>query len=290
MTTDHPVEAPANPVPLTSKIGRGHSIRCWLIMLVCLVLGLWGVYDYVWAIPMQAEQAERRELSQEVLELLEMAASPGNDTETRNQDVALLTNRLKGMSTTASYTPESLDGLPPTSDEAWMVSREIYVKGLESRPIPTGGPSEAMRMAGTVAERSMDLYGDAQAPSVYDRPVQWLFIISLACIPFYAWSLLTYSPRKYRLDEDGTLYLPEGTWSQDEIADIDMSRWMSKSTAWVEHVDGTRVKLDAHIFKNLHLIIGTIAHRFHPDKWEEDGRKIKPGASLEPPSDEEQDS
>ena len=70
-----------------------------------------------------------------------------------------------------------------------------------------------------VANRSMNLYGDAQAPSAYDRPVQWLFILSLLFVPFYGWSLLKYGPGVYRLDPDGTLHLPEGTWSRDEIAD-----------------------------------------------------------------------
>ncbi|MDG2199794.1 MAG: hypothetical protein P8K80_01255 [Phycisphaerales bacterium] len=287
MTTDHPVEAQANSSPLTSEIGRGHSIRCWLIMIVCLVLGLWGVYDYVWAIPMQARHAEQRELSQNVKELLESSNNSNFNTELRDLTILEINDKIENLSLPDKVTSRPIG---VTQNEEWNLTLLIYLHGLESGPLPTGAPSDQMRLAGQMADQMLTRYGDAQAPSAYDRPVQWLFIVSLVFIPFYAWSLLTHSPRKYRHDEDGTLHHPEGAWSRDEIAGIDMSRWMSKSTAWVEHVDGTRVKLDAHIFKDLHLIIGAIAHRFHPDKWEEDGRKIKPENSPESPSDEEQDS
>ena len=271
MSTDTPTST-----ALESRIAPSYRIRSILIILMCTVLGLWGVYDYVWAIPTQAEHAERRDISQDVLELLETAGSPEYNTEARDRMVAALTGSLQQLDTSTQLTPESLEGLDPASTEAWMLSMAIYVRGLQSRPMPSGDPSDAMRMAGVIANRSMDLYGDAQAPSAYDRPVQWLFILSLLFVPFYAWNLLKYGPGVYRLDEDGTLHMPEGTWTRDEIAGIDMDRWMAKSTAVVLNTDGTGVKLDAYIYKDLHLIIGTIAHRFHPEQWEEDGRKVKP--------------
>ena len=261
---------------LESRIAPSYRIRAVLITLMCLVLGLWGVYDYVWAIPAQAEHAIRRDVSQDVLELLETAASPDYNIEARDQIVGQLVGWLQEADTSTPVTPEELDRLDPTSNEAWMISMLIYVKGLESGLMPSGEPSDAMRMAGMVANRSMDLYGDAQAPSAYDRPVQWLFIISLVFVPFYAWSLLKYGPGVYRLDVDGTLHMPQGTWAHSEIASIDMDRWMAKSTATVVHVDGDEVTLDAYVYKDLHLIIGAIAHQFHPDQWEEDGRKVKP--------------
>lgn len=263
---------------LESRIAPGYRLRSILIMVMCLVLGLWGVYDYVWAIPTQAEHALRRDVSQDVLELLETAASPDYNTEARDGLVARLATWLQDMDAATTIDPKALEGLEPASNEAWMISMAVYIRGLESKPTAAGEPSDAMRMAGVVANQSMNLYGDAQAPSAYDRPVQWLFIVSLLFVPFYGWNLLKYGPVVYRLDADGTLHLPEGTWSKDEIADIDMSRWMAKSTAVVEHVDGARIKLDAYIFKNLHLIIGSIAHRLHPDQWEEDGRKVKPAS------------
>ena len=54
-----------------------------------------------------------------------------------------------------------------------------------------------------------------------------------------------------------------------------MSRWMAKSIAWVVGPGGKRLKLDAYLFKHLDRIIGAIASRLHPDKWDGDARSIK---------------
>ena len=176
MSTDTPTStAPA----LESRIAPSYRLRSILIILMCLVLGLWGVYDYVWAIPPQAEHALRRDVSQDVLELLETAANPDYNTEARDQIVDQLVQWLQERDASTPSTPEELDRLDPSSNQAWNISMIIYVKGLESRPMPSGAPSEAMQVAGVVSNRSMDLYGDAQAPSAYDQPVQWLFILSL---------------------------------------------------------------------------------------------------------------
>jgi len=283
-----------------------------MIMIVCLVLGLWGVYDYIWAIPTQAEHAQRRELSQEVRTLLDVSNRPAGaaplDVPVRRSGEELISdlqNMLGTFQFQAQGTGETdplrmmtddLNNTEPDSQEAWMITMMVYITGLQAGlDMPAnfsdqGSREAAIQTALALAARSLDLYGDAQMPSVYDRPVQWLFMLSLIFIPFYAWALLLYSPKKYSLDEDGTLHLPEGSWSRDDITDIDMTRWMMKSTAWVEHVDGTRVKLDAHIYKNLHLIIGAIAHRFHPENWQEDGRKVKPLDDSEPEPDEELES
>ena len=271
------------PDSMESRIAPGYRLRSILIMLMCLILGLWGVYDYVWAIPTQSEHALRREVSQNVLELLQTASSPDYNTEARDQLLEQLAAMLQvidlGRGVGDGGGNRTLEDLNSTSNEAWMLTMNLYVQGLESNPKVNGEPSDAMRVAGVVANQSMNLYGDAQAPSAYDRPVQWLFILSLLFVPFYGWSLMKHGPCVYRLDPDGTLHLPVGTWSKDQISDIDMNRWMAKSTAFVEHIDGTRIKLDAYIYKDLHLIIGSIAHRLHPDQWEEDGRKVKSDAS-----------
>jgi hypothetical protein len=96
----------------------------------------------------------------------------------------------------------------------------------------------------------------------------------------------------YRLDDDGTLHyvgdaqLGTGAWSAAEIADIDMSRWMAKSIAWVVKSDGTRLKLDAYVHKDLHLIIGAIASQKYPEAWDAEAKPVKkdsaqPGDSAE---------
>ena len=81
--------------------------------------------------------------------------------------------------------------------------------------------------------------------------------------------------RVYSLDDEGTLSTPDGKWRQEEIADIDMDRWMAKSIAWVVPRQGRRVKLDDYKFRNLHLIVGAISARLHPDEWDSEARPVK---------------
>lgn len=119
------------------------------------------------------------------------------------------------------------------------------------------------------------------APSKFDRLVQWIYI---SCIPFAIPSILTLQrvrKQRYELDASGSLHFTgdsehgSGVWSANEIADIDMSRWMAKSIAWVVHADGKRLKLDAYVHKNLELIIGTLASKKYPDQWDGEAKRVK---------------
>ena len=114
-------------------------------------------------------------------------------------------------------------------------------------------------------------------PGEYDALIQWLYI---SCIPFGIWYGFVYISLKrkvWRLDEEGTFHLPGGEmWHRDEIADIDMSKWMAKSKAFIVHADGRREMLDDYIHKDSHLIVGKMAHERYPEEWHEDGRKVKP--------------
>ncbi len=121
-----------------------------------------------------------------------------------------------------------------------------------------------------------------QRPGAFDRAVQlWAYTVGCGILgtPYFLWASLQLLRRKFRLDEDGTLHAPEGVVKRQDIADIDMSRWMRKSIATVVAKDGTRVELDDYKFKDLHLIVGAIAHRFYPDQWTEEARKVKTGTS-----------
>jgi len=50
---------------------------------------------------------------------------------------------------------------------------------------------------------------------------------------------------------------------------------MSKSVATVNHTSGRSAVLDDHLYKDLHLIIGQLAHHFDPEQWTEDARPVK---------------
>ena len=110
-------------------------------------------------------------------------------------------------------------------------------------------------------------------PGKWDRLTCWFFILCLPCAPYFFVLFTKARKQKYRLDEQGTLHFegdPEfgnGAWTQDQMSDIDMSRWMKKSIAYLVHTDGKRLKLDAYLHKRLELIIGAIASRLQPDQW-----------------------
>jgi hypothetical protein len=119
--------------------------------------------------------------------------------------------------------------------------------------------------------------GAPTKPSLYDRPMQlWLYIIGCGALgtPFFVWPIVQIKRKHFVLEDDGTLRTPTGTFSAAQIVDIDMTRWCAKEgdrrstwTATVVTSDGQRIVLDDHDFKNMHLIIGGIAHRLMPDKW-----------------------
>ena len=248
-----------------SAIAPSHSIRAVLVGLMCLVLGLYGIYDYQWAIPAEQMSFERGEISRNVLASL--------DAIEAKEETQLIPTTVK-----------TLDGLIATASEAkaedgesidWTRALVIYRDGLKppSDVSPTDWPS--LRTTAKIqADEALAIYGDATQPSAYDRPIQWLFIACLPFVPFYAWTFLSTRKRWYRLDPDGTLHMPEGVWKQEEIADIDMNKWMAKSVCWVVNTDSTRIKLDAHIHKNLDKIIGVIAHHLRPDEWSLDARPV----------------
>ena len=118
--------------------------------------------------------------------------------------------------------------------------------------------------------------GTPTPPGKYDRLIKGLvFVPCLPFGPYLLWLWFRANRRTYRLDDDGTLHLPEGSWNAQDIKEIDMTRWMSKSIAHVVHTDGTRAKLDDYQHKDLHLIVGAIASRIQPKEWTPDARPVK---------------
>jgi hypothetical protein len=118
-------------------------------------------------------------------------------------------------------------------------------------------------------------YERTAKPSAFDDIVCWIFISCILAVPWALWRIYYLRSHTFALDDDG-LHLPDGSlWKHDDIASIDMSRWMEKSIAWIVHRDGRRVKMDAYLYKNLEHIIGAIAHRFDPAAWNVDGTRVK---------------
>ena len=268
MTETNNNENPAAEHTLHAAVAPSFSLRCLFVAGVCLVLGLWGIYDYVWAIPAQEVSYNRGEISRDVHSSLD-SIDAGEETPIVEETNKKLTDMLS----------QPLPDGAGDDEISWRETLVLYQRGID-RPndvSPTDWPV-IREEARVESDAALELYGDATPPSSYDRPIQWMFIICLPFVPWYLWSLFSTGSRKYRLDPDGTFHMPEDTWKQDEISDIDMSRWMAKSICWIVNTDGTRIKLDAHIFKGLDTMIGIMAHRLHPDSWSLDARPIKGGS------------
>lgn len=283
---------------IQTTIARHYAIKNVVIAVVCLAFGLWGVYDYVYTIPAKARNFERGQVCRLVVDSME----PGGWSQSAQQaqeavaseidrilkahmDEAIVADieadelRTADEQTLAARAAEfqrAIESIKERNEDQWLMALILFDQALKAGE-PAVYPLDGIHLlAHEVASLGVDAVASVTQPSTYDRPTQWLFIL---CLPFVPWSLWVYfstKSRVYRLDDDGTLHLPGDTWKADEIADIDMQRWMSKSIAEVVHSDGRRVALDDYKHKDLHLIIGAIASRLYPDQWTEEAKVVKP--------------
>ena len=130
--------------------------------------------------------------------------------------------------------------------------------------------------AGQAAKAVVDK-GKPTAPAAYDRPVQmWLYVVGCGVLgtPWFLWQWLAAASKRYRIADDGTLEAGADRIAEADIADIDMTKWMSKSIATVVTKDGRRIELDDYKYKGMHLVIGSIASRFYPEAWTVDAKDL----------------
>ena len=130
--------------------------------------------------------------------------------------------------------------------------------------------------------------GTPTPPGKYDRLIKGLVFVPCLPVGIYLIGFSIYLCRRtYRLDDDGTLHLPQGVWNREAITDIDMRRWMKKSVAHVVHAKGQRAKLDDYQYRDMFRIVGAIAARLHPDEWDTNAKPLKPDSDdPEPKGDE----
>ena len=261
-----------------------------IIAVVSLVFGLWGVYDYLVAIPRDQQLADRLDLLRMSKDALETEQARGQLTPEAKLALdaigaefnEVLRPELPEAGKQGSITdPEEFreafrEQLQDSSKGQWVGLLATIGGGLmdERGPVLTQEDYPRAYAAYTLSQAAIKDLGDITAPGKYDRITQWAFISCLPCVPYFVWMFLAARRRVYRLDDDGTLHTPKGTWARGDIADIDMGRWMAKSIAWVVHRDGTRIKLDDYKFRDLALIIGSIASRLYPDDWTSEAKPI----------------
>ncbi len=275
------------------RVSRGYAWRMIIIAVASLVFGLWGVSDYVVAIPRDQQLADRLDLLRLSKDALETEQPRGQLTvEAKLAHEVVLTELNKVLqhelaesgNPSPTTDPEQFreavvafrEQLQTSGDLPWVGLLATIGDGLvaERGPVLTEEDYPKAYAAYTQSQTAIKDLGDITAPGKYDRITQWAFISCLPCVPYFVWMFLAARRRVYRLDDDGTLQTPEATWARGDIADIDMGRWMAKSIAWVVHSDGTRIKLDDYKFRDLHLIIGSIASRLHPDDWTAEAKPI----------------
>lgn len=163
------------------------------------------------------------------------------------------------------------DSVRAAGDDGWLTALLLLDQGLRTpRPAGqtlTGVPLKAYEFStAQINEIAPDGSVPVQ-PSTFDHVMQLAYVSLLLCVPYFLWIYFATARQVYRLDDDGTLHSPLGTWPREDIASIDMDKWMAKSMAWVVHKDGTRLQLDDYKFRNMHLIVGALAHRFDPEEW-----------------------
>lgn len=244
---------------LTIQLATRFWLKTIIMAIVCVVLGLWGMWDYGVTIP----RAETGSARAELLRVVRSGLDTTLGSDVRSEALLALNSAI------------DQDDLRDTS---WSDSLQTM------RSAVTGGDLGVQRAAETTVDDGLKEYGSVIAPSKFDRPMQWLFIICLPCGFYYFWKYwkMTNRAKAFRLNDDGSLTTPDGSWSANEITDIDMSRWIAKTgnarSTWTAKAileDGTTVLLDDYIYQDMHLIIGRLAHQFYPDEWSPLARRVK---------------
>lgn len=241
------------------------ATRFWLktiiMAIVCVVLGVWGIWDYVVAIPRAEMQASRARLISDTIQPAMITEMGSLEREEATVTLNVIINEDGGV-----------------QNPQWIASLEVFRSALNSVGMNIQDEANALLIS------ELSIYGNVTPPSKFDRPMQWIFI---ACLPFgfyYLWKYIQMKKKAgiYCLDNEGTLSTPEGIWQSSEIVDIDMSRWIAKKgnarSTWTAKVvvgDYQSVLLDDYIYNDMHLIIGALAHRFYPEQWTPLAKRVR---------------
>jgi hypothetical protein len=228
-----------------------------LYLVLCGGLGAWGAYDYWVTIPEREEAVERYgELMGEFASL-----------ELRGQYEQLAAKRAQNALTEDERT--ALKELEQTLRDAGMTSAPPPLSDADKERY-----SEIKQILTVDFENTQP-----EPPASYDRWVNlWVYVVGTGILgtPYFVWRLISRRGQTWRLEDDGSLSTPEGTYPADAIEGIDMSVWMKKSIAKVHVRDRAEpVVLDDYEYQDAYRIIGTLAHQFHPDEWTEDAKPVK---------------
>jgi len=284
--TPHPAPTGIeSTMAITTTLQTKFAVQRIFVIVLCLVMGAWGVYDYAVKIPSKTRAFERGQVCAQVFQALD--ARPASEASRNACRVAMAAVQAEfrelfdlgvAEEDARAALQDAVASITDRRDQVWMRRLVLYQLAIDEasrRGDDGAAASERFARIYEIVRQDANETATISPPGAFDRATQWAFILCLPFVPYYTWSTLRTKSRVYALDDDGTFRSPAGSWAGDEIADIDMSRWMSKSVAFVVHDDGRRVKLDDYIYKNTHLIVGALAAARYPDQWDEDARERK---------------
>jgi hypothetical protein len=253
---------------IQTSIKRSFIFWNVLYIVLCGGLGAWGAYDYWVTIPAQKKAvATYEELNVRRAEL-----------EMRGVLWTLLAK--KGDGTITETESETLEEIRVAMQEAELPGPPPPLTDEEKEEYKTLKKTIEVDFENTAPE----------PPASYDGWVNfWVYFVGTGILgtPWFVWKLASRRGKVWRLEDDGALSTPEGNFAADQITDIDMSVWMKKSIARVG-VEGRiePIVLDDYEYENVYLIVGALAHRFHPDAWTDEAKPIKD----DEPDDEQDDA
>ena len=164
---------------------------------------------------------------------------------------------------------------------AAVATRDELVTIRASRPLSNEEIGKYETAEATLARYAISA---PVAPPAYDRPLQfWVYFVGCGVLgtPWVVWLQIRARSQRFSLEDDGTVNTPQGSFTTNQVTGIDMSRWMSKSVAVLETTDGRRIRLDDYVHDGMHLIVGEVAHRFHPEVWTPNAREVAKVAEEE---------
>ena len=266
------------------------------MIVICLALGLWGLYDYLVKIPNAEAMVQRSKVYAAALDAIQTSgdpeATPAARREAAERAVTSIQTAIDAVPEGTQLTDRIGPEIRPLDASQWASELALManvVSTYVNSPPDAEIPEQAAAVAYLIRSRKT-ITAAVTPPSKFDRLTQWFFILCLPFAPWYAWTFAREARVVHRLEDDGSFHGPAGRWSSHEIADIDMSQWMRKSIAFVVHADGRREKLDDYVHRDVDRIVGAIAHRIYPEDWTEEAKAVKKEAAAEPAADSHPDS
>ena len=84
----------SNPWPLTARVSPGYLLKAVLVGIMCLVFGVWGIYDYTFALPQQSLHWHRAEVARAMNRIAEPALN-GSSTPVDQDTLDFFTNTVR---------------------------------------------------------------------------------------------------------------------------------------------------------------------------------------------------